>query len=743
MGSPRGKAKGRREPRFDAFPVPGLNLRPSLRDRPAGPPPEETERARRAPAKRKDSKQAASEKPRPRAHGSEDKGETRPARKRGGGGSGGKHRSFFGRLVYWGAVLGLWLAIVAVGAFLWFAARLPPIQSLEIPKRPPAVQILGLNGSTLATRGDMGGAAVALKDLPPHLPQAFLAIEDRRFYQHHGIDVWGVARAVVANVLRRNVTQGGSTLTQQLAKNLFLTQERSFDRKIQELVLALWLEHKFSKREIFDLYLNRVYFGAGAYGVEAASQRYFGKSVRQVTLAEAAMLAGLVKSPSRLSPARNPDGAERRAHLVLTAMVDAGFISENAAKTAIAQEPQIIKPTAGGSVNYAADWIMDVINDLLGNIEQDIVVETSIDTTMQAAAEKALIDELAQKGEKFGVGQGAIVALSPDGAVRAMVGGRNYGQSQFNRAVAAKRQPGSAFKPFVFLTALERGLTPDTMRDDRPIAIKGWRPENYTREYFGPVTLTRALAQSLNTVSVRLTVEVGPKAVVRTAHRLGIASPLNPNASIALGTSEVSVLELTSAFAPFANGGKGVVASVVERVRGVDGKTLYRRASQSLGRVVDERHVAMMNAMLRETLHSGTAHKADFTAWPAAGKTGTSQDFRDAWFVGYTSHLVTGVWVGNDDNSPTRKTTGGGLPVEVWSRFMKAAHQGVPVAELPGGRVGPTAFVPAPSSGSPPGGSPPGGPPRPPASIEEPGRPLPPDGQSLDRWLLDRLFGRR
>jgi penicillin-binding protein 1A len=746
MGSPRGKAKGRREPRFDAFPVPGMSLRPSLRDRPAGPPPEETEHARRAPAARKE-KRAADDKPRAKARVSEQKREAPPPRKRArdGDGGGGKRRSLLGRLVYWGIVLGLWVAIAAVGAFLWFAAHLPPIQSLEIPKRPPAVQILGADRRTLATRGDMGGAAVALKDLPPHLPQAFLAIEDRRFYQHRGIDIWGVARAIGANVMRRNVSQGGSTLTQQLAKNLFLTQERSFDRKVQELVLALWLEHKFSKREIFDLYLNRVYFGAGAYGVEAASQRYFGKSARQVTLAEAAMLAGLVKSPSRLSPARNPDGAERRAHLVLTAMVDAGFINESAAKSAIAQEPQIVKPTAGGSVNYVADWIMDVLNDLLGNLEQDVVVETSIDTAMQTAAEKALIEELAQKGEKFGVGQGAIVALSPDGAVRAMVGGRDYAKSQFNRAVAAKRQPGSAFKPFVYLTALERGLAPDTVRDDRPIAIKGWRPENYTREYFGPVTLTRALAHSLNTVSVRLTLEVGPKAVVRTAHRLGIVSPLNPNASIALGTSEVSVLEMTAAFAPFANGGKAITPSVVERVRAADGKTLYRRAPHSLGRVVDERHVGMMNTMLRETLASGTAHKADFTGWPAAGKTGTSQDFRDAWFVGYTSHVVTGVWLGNDDNSPTRKTTGGGLPVEIWSRFMKAAHQGVAVAELPGLRTGggASAFVPAPLRGTPPTGTPTSGPPRPPANVEEPGRPLPPDGRTLDGWLLDRLFGRR
>ncbi|MFL6936825.1 MAG: transglycosylase domain-containing protein, partial [Xanthobacteraceae bacterium] len=450
------------------------------------------------------------------------------------------------------------------------------------------------------------------------------------------------------------------------------------------------------------------------------------------TLAEAAMLAGLVKSPSRLSPARNPDGAERRAHVVLMAMVDTGFLSEKLAKAALAQEPRILKATAGGSVNYVADWIMDVVNDLIGRVEQDIVVETSIDPALQTAAEKALIEELAHKGDKFAVGQGAILAMSPDGAVRALVGGRNYADSQFNRAIAAKRQPGSAFKPFVFLAALERGLTPDTIREDRPIAVKGWRPENYTREYFGPVTLTRALAHSLNTVAVRLVLEVGPKAVVRTAHRLGIASPLNPNASIALGTSEVSVIELVSAFAPFANGGMAITPRVVEQVRSVGGKTLYRRVPESLGRIVDERHVAMMNVMMRETLASGTAHKADFSGLPAAGKTGTSQDFRDAWFIGYTSHLVTGVWLGNDDNSPTRKTTGGGLPVEIWSRFMKAAHQGIAVAELPGLRGGAAAPMPAATAAI-----------RPPAAAAEPGRPLPPDGATLDRWFIDRLFGRR
>ena len=310
-------------------------------------------------------------------------------------------------------------------------------------------------------------------------------------------------------MLHRGVSQGGSTITQQLAKNLFLTQNRTLWRKMQEAVLAIWLEHKFTKNQILELYLNRVYFGAGAYGVEAASQRYFGKPAKQVKIAEAAMLAGLVKSPSRLAPSRNPNGAERRAQTVLAAMVDAGFITETMAKTALVAPAHAVKPAGAGSVNYIADWIMDVLDDLVGRVEQDLVIETSIDSNLQAAAEKAVVDELALKGVKFDVQQGAMVAMTPDGAIRALVGGRNYGESQYNRAVAAKRQPGSAFKPFVYLTALERGLTPDSVREDKPIAIKGWKPENYSREYYGPVTLTQALAMSLNTVSVRLIQEVG------------------------------------------------------------------------------------------------------------------------------------------------------------------------------------------------------------------------------------------
>ena len=649
----------------------------------------------------------------------------------------GKQRSGFGKLIYWGTVLALWAVIAAIGLLVWIGAHLPPIQSLEIPKRPPSVLILGLNGATLATRGDMGGAEVPLRDLPDYVPKAFVAIEDRRFYSHHGIDPWGILRAGVRDVLHRGATQGGSTLTQQLAKNLFLTQERTVTRKLQEAVLALWLEHKFSKAQILELYLNRVYFGSGAYGIEAAAQRYFGKSARKLTLPEAAMLAGLVQAPSRLAPSRNPDGAERRAGMVIAAMADLKMIGDEAAKRALIAPARAIKPSGGGSVNYVADWVMDAVDDLIGHVEADIVVETSIDPALQTAAEQSLDNVLAQKGDKLNVGEGALVAMTPDGVVRALVGGRNYAESQFNRAIAARRQPGSAFKPFVYLTALEHGLTPDTVREDKPISVQGWRPENFEREYLGPVTLTQALANSLNTVSVRLTMEVGPAAVVRTAYRLGIESKLEPNASIALGTSEVSVIELVSAYATFANGGLAVAPHVVERIRSADGKTLYTRATQALGRIVDPRTVGMMNTMMRETLVSGTARRADLPGWLAAGKTGTSQDFRDAWFIGYTSRLVTGVWLGNDDNSPTKKAVGGGLPVEIWSRFMRTAHQGFAPSALPGLNEGGWFTPPAPVQAQAPRGS------------EETGagagaeRGNQRNSSGLDFWLLDKLFGRR
>ena len=643
----------------------------------------------------------------------------------------------FGRVAYWGLVVGLWLAIGCIGLITWVGAHLPPIQSLEIPKRQPSIQIVDIQGRALARRGDLAGAPLPLREMPSYVPKAFIAIEDRRFHEHYGVDPFGIGRAFVANVLHRSVAQGGSTITQQLAKNLFLTQERTINRKLQEALLALWLERKFSKTQILEMYLNRVYFGAGAYGIEQASQRYFGKSARTITLAEAAMLAGVVKSPSRLAPTRNFNGAERRAKSVLAAMADLNFINHTTERMVLARPPRIVAQVSNGAVNYVADWVMDALNDAIGHVDEDIVIQTTIDANLQTVAEKALEDELAQKGDKNGVGQGAVIAMTPDGAVRAMVGGRNYADSQFNRAVAAKRQPGSAFKAFVYLTALEHGLTPDTVREDKPINVKGWQPENYNHEYFGPVTLSRALAQSLNTVSVRLTLELTPMAVVRTAYRLGIGSKLEPNASIALGTSEVSMLELVGAYASFANGGYALMPRVIDKIIAGNGEVIYARSTPQLGRIVEARYVAMMNAMMAETLTIGTAQRATLPGWPAAGKTGTSQDFRDAWFIGYTAHLVTGVWLGNDDGTSTKHVTGGSLPVEIWSRVMRSAHQGVPVASLPG-TAGGNLF-----SGFFGGG---GSRPTPPAAVQPVaanGASATGSGGGLDNWFLNTLFGRR
>ena len=604
-------------------------------------------------------------------------------------------RSLFGGLVYWVCVFGVWGVIAVGGLIAWHASQLPPIDRLAVPKRPPNIAIMGDDGRRLANRGDTGGAAISLRDLPAYLPKAFIAIEDRRFYHHWGIDPVGVTRAFVRNMSGRGPMQGGSTLTQQLAKNLFLTQERTMARKVQEAILAFWLERKFSKEQILELYLNRVYFGSGAYGVEAAARKYFGHGARETTLPEAAMLAGLMKAPTKLAPNRHPAAAVDRASQVITAMAQEGMITDHMAALAIMQPATVSRETAG-SINYAADYVMDVLDETVGAIDEDIVVTTTLSADKQAAAEKALTEELDKSGKRYGVAQGALVSMDPNGQIKALVGGRNYAESQFNRAVSARRQPGSSFKPFVYLTALERGLTPETIRDDAPINIRGWQPENASQDYQGPVTLTRALAMSLNTVAVRLGLEVGPKAVAATAHRLGIASDLQPNASIALGTSEVTPLELVSAYTPFANGGIRVQPHIITRVRTADGKLLYQRKGASFGRVIEFGHVGMMNAMLQETLIIGTGKHAELPGWQAAGKTGTSQDYRDAWFVGYTSQLVTGVWLGNDDNSPTRKTSGGNLPVNIWSKYMRTALLGAAPTPLPGLASGadPTGILP-------------------------------------------------
>ncbi len=594
-----------------------------------------------------------------------------------------KNHGLMFRLIKWCFILAIWGAI-AVAAYVGYVAlKMPQASTWNIPQRPPNVRIIDRNGFLIANRGTTGGEALSLKEMSPWISKAVVAIEDRRFYDHYGVDPIGIARAMVTNIIHSRSKQGGSTLTQQLAKNLFLSPDRTLERKVQEALLALWLEHKYTKDQILEIYLNRVYLGSGAYGVEAASRRYFGKSAKDIDLMEAATLAGLLKAPSRLSPARDPKAANDRAKLVLAAMKEEGMVSD--AEVAMAEAEPMARAQSywTGSENYVADQVVQQLPFLIGETDKDIVVETTLDMTLERAAEEAIRTQISENGEKRDVSQGALVSIDKSGAIRAMVGGVDYAQSQFNRATDAKRQPGSTFKPFVYLAALEAGRTPNTIRNDAPVRIGNWTPKNYGGKYMGEVTLTTALSHSLNSVAAQLIMEVGTDKVIEVAHRLGIHSALSDNASIALGTSEVSLLELTGAFVPFANGGYKPQLRLISKVEDTNGKTIYDFGEITANRVVQSDIVGMMNAMLEQTVENGTARKAAIDR-PSAGKTGTSQDFRDAWFIGYTTDYVTGIWFGNDDGHPMKTISGGSLPVRAWKSYMTVAEKSLPVLPLPG-----------------------------------------------------------
>jgi penicillin-binding protein 1A len=587
------------------------------------------------------------------------------------------------KATYWCLVLGLWVGIAGAGIVIWYGAQMPSATTWEIPDRPPNVRIVSVDGTLVANRGMTGGEAVGLHEMSPHIPQAVIAIEDRRFHSHFGVDPIGLARAMFENLTTGSISQGGSTITQQLAKNLFLKPDRTIERKVQEVLLALWLERQHTKKQILEMYLNRVYFGSGSYGVEAASRRYFNKPASEVTLSEAALLAGLLKAPSRLSPARDPRAAEQRAQIVLQAMRDSGMIDDGQMTTAMSAPATRAAAYWTGAEHYVADKVMEELPSLIGEITGDVIVETTLDLDLQRVAERSIRRLIDENGKKLNVSQGVLVSIDNTGAVRAMVGGYDYANSQFDRATEARRQPGSAFKPFVYMAALEHGYSPNTVVRDAPVRIGKWSPSNFGDKYHGDVSLSFALSRSLNSVAARLVSQVGAKSVIEAAYRMGIESDLQNNASIALGTSEVTPIELTAAYVPFANGGYRPFVHFIDKVSTPDGKVLWQRRSGGIPRVVNPEVIGMMNAMMSRTLEEGTGRKADF-GWPAAGKTGTSQNSRDVWFVGYTANLTTGVWFGNDDNSPTNKVTGGSLPTIAWNEFMSAAHAGVPVASLPG-----------------------------------------------------------
>ncbi len=580
--------------------------------------------------------------------------------------------------MFWGfAKASLLLGSVAfLGLAIWVAiiARdLPDTSGLTEVERTASLTFYDQDGRLIARRGSAHGRAAEIEDLPGYLVDAVLAVEDRRFYSHYGVDLIGTARALLANIRAGRVVQGGSTLTQQLAKNLFLTPERTIERKIQEVLLAFWLESQFSKDEILELYLNRVYFGGGAWGVEAASTRYFGRSASELSLGEAALLAGLLKAPSRYSPVSDAERAAARATVVLDLMEETGRISADERYEAAATPIRVSRGASSPGAQYFIDWIAPRVRNLIGPDPRDLRITTTLDVEAQRAAERAVSQTLADADAASGASEAALVSIAHDGAVRAMVGGRDYQRSQYNRAILAQRQPGSAFKPFVYASAFESGLTPDDIRSDSPVRVGDWSPANYNGQYRGDMTLREAFARSSNAVAVRIAEETGRGHIARLAERMGIESRLLVDRSLALGAYEVNPLEMATAYAAFANGGRRAEAYGIVLIETADGEILYEAPPIAGDVVLDARTYERMQSLFRSVVVWGTGRRAAVSGLEIGGKTGTTNDFRDAWFAGFGGELVTAVWTGNDDNGPTDRATGGGPPATIFAQFMNAA----------------------------------------------------------------------
>jgi penicillin-binding protein 1A len=612
---------------------------------------------------------------------------------------GPKRRSAVGGVVYWGAVVGVWGLIFLTSLVVVFAWDLPDISRLYDVKRQPTISYLDRSGALIAMRGSANAPPVDLAELPPYVPDAFISVEDRRFYYHLGFDPIGIARAARNNIFRRKAGEnlaGGSTITQQLARNIFLSPEQNWRRKIQELLLAIELELKYSKKEILALYLNRVPFGGGANGIEAAAKRYYDKQAKDLTLGESVLLAASVKGPSRYNPAAAPERTAKRATLVLNQMLADHKITRAQYDQALSEHVTVRKTLANQNAGYFVDWVDAKVRTLVGDPTEDLVVETTLDLPIQMAGETAVQQIIARDGKTRGVEQGALVAIDGEGRVRAYLGGSGYDETQFDRASNAQRQAGSSFKPFVYLTAMEQGRTPDEMTVDEPVTIGNWSPHNYTGRYLGPMTLQTALAQSINTVAARLASEVGTANVAETARRLGITGHIQTDPSMALGAVEVTPVQMAQAFAPFANGGFSTRAYGIERIRTSTGRILYDHGVErvSRGQVIGSPALQEMNQMLRQVIAAGTGTRARIPGYDLAGKTGTTSDYKDAWFIGYTGGFVCAVWVGKDDNTPmARGVTGGGPPAEIWHNFMAAALPRLKVAPIPGGEVPPPAPV--------------------------------------------------
>lgn len=565
------------------------------------------------------------------------------------------------------------LVITFAGWLLYCVLTLPDIDQAVARTRQPSTTITAENGNEVKTFGSVYSEVIRLNELPSYVPDAIISTEDRRFYAHFGFDIVAFTRAMLTNIFMGRYAQGGSTITQQVAKNLFLTSQKNIKRKTQELLLAFWLEHKFSKEQILTLYLNRVYLGAGTYGIEAASQKYFQKSSRDMNLLEAAIIAGMLKAPSRYNPIASAERAKARAKVVLQNMVNNDTLTERQMKYALTLPVGEDKSYKVQGADYFADWVYREVNDYIGERDNDIYVYTTLDQKIQENAEK-ILREAVLAAKNRNVSEGAVVVLNKSGEVKAMVGGIDYRKSQFNRAVTALRQPGSAFKPFVYLTALQNGWKREDRIDDVPLSIGKWKPENYDKKYYGSVTLDEALMKSLNLATVNLSESLSRKDIIRTAKKMGISTPVENTPSLALGTFEVKVIDMATAYSAIANGGYATWPHAIKEIYTRDGYQLYQREADTENRILDAGAVKDLTKMLEKVISQGTGRRAKIPGF-AAGKTGTTQDYRDAWFVGFTDEYVIAVWVGNDDNSPMKGVTGGTLPAEIWRKIALSVRE--------------------------------------------------------------------
>ena len=582
------------------------------------------------------------------------------------------------RLIKWLFLIFIWLVLFLSIAVTWSLLNLPETESIQI-SRQPSITFLDKEGRIIASYGDIYGQSIQYENLPKNLVNAVIVTEDKRFFFHPGIDIKGIVRAAIVNLKAGRIVQGGSTITQQLAKNLFLTPERSFTRKLHELILSFWLEIRFTKQQLLSIYLNRVYLGSGTYGVQAASEKYFNKKVEELNLYECALIASLLKAPSRYNPIANEELSRERTYKVLENMKKGNLITDQSIIEAKLNNKTYNKYTsAPKSTRYFIDWLLPRVKSYLGEIKEDLIVRTTLDVKLQEIAEDS-VNSITSKYSS--ADQSALVALDLDGGVMAMIGGRDYGDTQFNRVTQAQRQPGSAFKIFVYLAGLKEGFEPEDEMVDSEININGWSPKNYKKEFLGEISLFDAFAKSINTVAVQLSENIGRQNVINMARSMGIRSPIINSPSLALGTSEVNLLELTAAYDVLANSGKGIFVHGIRSIENTSGKTLFMREGKGPGEILDSGLVNTMISMLENTIQTGTGKNAKIDR-PAAGKTGTSQSLRDAWFIGFSSDLVVGVWFGNDDDSPMKNITGGTAPAILWSDFMKKAHYGKPPVAL-------------------------------------------------------------